>query len=67
VGDNEVQVEALPSIVLEKLAAESETSIRIKADQKAHVDMLIKVVDGVKLGGCSAFSIIAEKQPEQPQ
>ncbi len=62
VGDNEVQVEALPSIVRERLAAESETSIRIKADQKAHVDMLIKVVDGVKLGGCSAFSIITERK-----
>jgi biopolymer transport protein ExbD len=62
VGDNEVQVEALPSIVRDKLAAESETSIRIKADQKAHVDMLIKVVDAVKLGGCSAFSIVTERK-----
>ncbi|NTW38199.1 MAG: hypothetical protein HGB17_19350 [Syntrophobacteraceae bacterium] len=57
-----MEIEALPSIVRERLAAESETSIRIKADQKAHVDMLIKIVDGVKLGGCSAFSIITERK-----
>jgi biopolymer transport protein ExbD len=62
VGDERVEVEALPDIVRERLAAESETSIRIKADQQAHVDMLIKVVDGVKLGGCAAFSIITERK-----
>jgi biopolymer transport protein ExbD len=42
--------------------AESETSVRIQADQKAQVDRLIQVVDGVKLGGCAAFSIITERK-----
>lgn len=65
VGDDQVEVEALPDIVRERLAAENETSIRIKADQQAHVEMLIKVVDGVKLGGCTAFSIIAERRGEE--
>ncbi len=63
VGDDRIELEDLPHIVREKLAAESETSIRIKADQQAHVEMLIKVVDGVKLGGCTAFSIITERKP----
>lgn len=62
VGDDRVEIEALPEIVRERLAADSETSIRIKADQQAHVAMLIKVVDGVKLAGCTAFSIITEKR-----
>ncbi|MCU0573014.1 MAG: biopolymer transporter ExbD [Syntrophobacteraceae bacterium] len=65
VGDDQIEVEALPDIVRERLAAENETSIRIKADQQAHVEMLIKVVDGVKLGGCTAFSIITEKKGEE--
>jgi biopolymer transport protein ExbD len=62
VGENEIQVEVLPSLIQERLSAESETPVRIKADQQAHVEMLIKVVDAVKLGGCSAFSIIAERK-----
>jgi biopolymer transport protein ExbD len=62
VGEEKIEAEALPAIVREKLQAESETSVRIQADQKAQVDRLIQVVDGVKLGGCTAFSIITERK-----
>jgi biopolymer transport protein ExbD len=62
VGERVVHLADLPSVVQQKLSEVQEPSVKIKADQETPVGMLIKVVDGVRLSGCSAFSIITERK-----
>jgi len=62
VGELVVDLAELPGILQQKLSEVHEPSVKIKADQAAPVGMLIKVVDGVRLSGCNAFSIITERQ-----
>lgn len=62
VGERVVDLADLSSVVQQKLSEVHEPSVKIKADQAAPVGMLIKVVDGVRLSGCNAFSIITERQ-----
>jgi len=62
IGDEATQLENIASIVHQKLGEKTEPSVKIKADRDAPVGLLIKVVDRVKLGGCSAFSIVAERR-----
>lgn len=61
-GEKAVQVEELPPLVQEALKQCKEPSVKIKADQEVPVGLLLKVVDAVKLTGCSAFSIATEKR-----
>jgi biopolymer transport protein ExbD len=61
IGEQTVTIEELPAAVQAGMSALPETSIKIKADQKAVVGILIKVVDAVRLSGCTAFSIVTEK------
>jgi biopolymer transport protein ExbD len=62
IGEEATQIENVASIVRQRLGDTTEPSVKIKADQEAPVGLLIKVVDGVKLAGCSAFSIVAERR-----
>jgi len=59
-GDQPVAMEALAGLVRDHMEGVAVASVRIKADRAAQVEALIKVVDAVRLGGCSAFSIITE-------
>lgn len=61
-GEKAVQVEELPPLVQEALKRCKEPSVKIKADQEVPVSLLLKVVDAVKLSGCSTFSIATEKR-----
>jgi biopolymer transport protein ExbD len=61
-GEKAVQVEELPPLVQEALKQCKEPSVKIKADQEVPVSLLLKVVDAVKLSGCSTFSIATEKR-----
>ncbi len=62
VGERVVDLADLPSVVQQKLSEVQESSVKIKADQETPVGMLIKVVDGVRLSGCSTLSIITERK-----
>jgi len=62
VGELVVDLAELPGILQQKLSEVHEPSVKIKADKAAPVGILIKVVDGVRLSGCNAFSIITERQ-----
>lgn len=61
-GEKAIQTEDLPSLVREALSRCKEPSVKIKADQEVPVSLLLKVVDAVKLTGCSTFSIATEKR-----
>ncbi|MCK7512524.1 MAG: biopolymer transporter ExbD [Desulfobacterales bacterium] len=61
VGEQPVSVEELTVAVQAGLSLASERSVKIRADKEAAVGILIKVVDGVRMAGCSAFSIVTEK------
>ncbi|HOV86921.1 MAG TPA: biopolymer transporter ExbD [Syntrophobacteraceae bacterium] len=61
VGEEATQREDIPRIVRQRLGEMAGPSVKIRADRDAPVGMLVAVVDGVKLAGCSAFSIVVEK------
>jgi biopolymer transport protein ExbD len=62
VGERVVDLADLSGVVQQKLGELQEPSVKIKADQEAPVGMLIQVVDGVRLAGCQAFSIVTERK-----
>lgn len=62
VGEQVTALEDIGPVVKEKLASGLEASVKIKTDQEAPVGLLVKVVDGVRLSGCNAFSIVTERQ-----
>lgn len=62
VGEEATQLENIATTVRQRLGETTEPSVKIKADKEAPVGLLIKVVDGVKQAGCSAFSIVAERR-----
>ncbi|NLI83319.1 MAG: biopolymer transporter ExbD [Deltaproteobacteria bacterium] len=51
-------LEQLSETVRQRLDGRSDPSVRIRADQDAPVGTLVRVVDAVRLGGCSAFSLV---------
>lgn len=51
-------------IVRRKLDGKKVASVRIRADQEAPVGLLVKVVDAVRLSGCSAFSLVTAATPQ---
>ncbi len=60
IGEQPVSLEELPAAVQAGLSSQSEPSVKIRADQEAAVGLLIKVVDGVRMAGCPAFSVVTE-------
>jgi biopolymer transport protein ExbD len=60
IGDQPVSLEELPAAVQAGLMLQPEPSVKIRADQEAAVGLLIKVVDGVRMAGCPAFSVVTE-------
>jgi biopolymer transport protein ExbD len=62
VGERVVDIADLSGVVQQKLGELQEQSVRIRADREAPVGMLIKVVDGVRLAGCQAFTIVTERK-----
>ena len=61
VGDQLVPVEEVAPMIRQKFSQEREPSVKIKADRDVPVGLLVQVVDGVKLSGCSAFSIVTQR------
>jgi biopolymer transport protein ExbD len=61
IGEQPVSLEELPAAVRAELGLLAEPIVKIRADQEAAVGLLIKVVDGVRLAGCPAFSIVTAK------
>lgn len=53
-------IEDLPAAVQAASVVSPGIGVKIKADQEAAVGVLIKVVDGVRLSGCTAFSIVTQ-------
>lgn len=60
IGEQPVSLEELPAAVQAGLSVLTEPSVKIRADQEAAVGLLIKLVDGVRMAGCPAFSILTE-------
>jgi biopolymer transport protein ExbD len=61
IGEQLVSMEELPAAVQAALSLQSEPSVKIRADQEAAVGLLIKVVDGVRLSGCTNLNIVTQK------
>ncbi len=61
-----VSLEDIPTFLKHHLDGSRETSIQIKADQEAEVGTLVKVVDGVRLSGCTAFQIVTDRKADRP-
>ncbi|MGD9504688.1 MAG: ExbD/TolR family protein [Syntrophobacteraceae bacterium] len=61
IGDQPTAIDDVAGLVREKIAGVKDPSVKVKADQDAPVGLLIKVVDSVRLAGCSAFSIMTDK------
>jgi biopolymer transport protein ExbD len=60
IGEQPVAIEDLPAAVQAASVVSPGIGVKIKADQEAAVGVLIKVVDGVRLSGCTAFSIVTQ-------
>lgn len=61
IGEQPVAIEDLPAAVQAASGVPPGIGVKIKADQEAAVGVLIKVVDGVRLSGCTTFSIVTQK------
>ncbi len=64
IGDQPAAVDKIAGIVREKVSGVKDPSVKVKADQDAPVGLLIKVVDSVRLAGCSAFSIMTNSNSD---
>lgn len=60
IGEQPVAIEDLPAAVQAASGMPLGIGVKIKADQEAAVGILIKVVDGVRLSGCTTFSIVTQ-------
>jgi len=60
IGEQPIAIEDLPAAVQAAAGVSPGIGVRIKADQEAAVEILIKVVDGVRLSGCTTFSILTQ-------
>ena len=56
-GEEPISVESLPQAIEGLLGQGEDPAVRVRADRNAAVELLIRVVDGLKLGGCTSFSI----------
>ncbi len=61
VGEELVPMEEVVPMIRRKLSENREISVKIRADQEVSIGLLVQVVDAVKLSGCSAFSIVTQK------
>ncbi len=52
-----LEVEELANALSERIKKETTPVVHVRADRLADVGVLVQVVDSVKLGGCSSFSI----------
>ncbi len=66
IDDHPVPLDHIPAILKRRLEDSHASSIQIKADQQADVGLLVKVVDGVRLSGCTAFQIVTDRWAEGP-
>jgi biopolymer transport protein ExbD len=60
IGEQPVAIEDLPAAVQAASGMPLGIGVKIKADQEAAVGILIRVVDGVRLSGCTTFSIVTQ-------
>ncbi len=56
-GEDPIALDDLPDTLRVRLQQESNPVVHLRADQEVEVGLLIRVVDSVKLSGCSSFSI----------
>jgi biopolymer transport protein ExbB len=54
-------IEDLPAAVQAASGVLPGINVKIKADQEAAVGVLIKVVDGVRISGCTTFSMVTQR------
>jgi biopolymer transport protein ExbD len=57
VGTQPVSIEDIPMAISGGMGSVRPSSINIRADQEAAVGLLIKVVDAVRMSGCTTFNI----------
>ncbi len=61
-GEESISQDDLADTLRVRLRQENNPVVHLRADQEVEVGLLIRVVDSVKLSGCSSFSI--ETKPE---
>jgi biopolymer transport protein ExbD len=66
INDHPVSLDDIPAFLKQRLESLQPTTVQIKADQEANVGLLVKVVDGVRLSGCTAFQIVTDQKAESP-
>lgn len=66
-GDRPMPLDEIPAMIRQSLGDGKGDSVRIKADREAPVGVLVAVMDAVRLAGCSAISIIAERRWEEAE
>jgi biopolymer transport protein ExbD len=64
ISDQLTEMDKIAGLVRDKIAGVKDPSVKVKADQDAPVGLLIKVVDSVRLAGCSAFSIMTNNNSD---
>ncbi len=62
INEQPVTLEQVATVLQNKLQREREPSVKLKADREASVGLLVKLVDEIRLSGCSTFSIVAQKK-----
>jgi len=60
--EKRVDIENLKRAILESTEDVTEDFLRIKADRKADIGLLVKVIDEVRLSGVNNFSIVTERR-----
>ncbi len=64
INDHPVSLDGIPAFLKQRFEDSQATSIQIKADQQADVGLLVRVVDGVRLSGCTALQIVTDRKAE---
>jgi biopolymer transport protein ExbD len=64
INNQPVSLDDIPAVLKQRIEGLDPPSIQIKADQEADVGLLVKVLDGVRLSGCSAFQIVTDRNAE---
>ena len=62
VGDQSTTLEQVGSIIRNRLQGKTEPSVKLKADREVPVELLVHVMDEVRLSGCSTFSIVTQEK-----
>lgn len=66
INDHPVSLDRMPAFLKQRLEGLQPITVQIKADQQADVGFLVRVVDGVRLSGCTAFQIVTDRRVEGP-